>query len=234
MLKRVVLIAIMIILAAGVDSLSRQASAQVIMLPTYRVFSIGTSVMVPDRGMAHLGGISTARESSVSRGVPGFGQLPMAGPLFANRAIGRELGHVGAHVTATIIDQRELDQQVLSAAARSRPGLSAQDAALARKAAFLNQHLARPSSSQPAPAARSLPAEHLSQIRQRQQQAGREQQLEGLELMIVAQQKELEGKLGVARIYYQQAARRLTGSRQQQVIKRLREIEVLRQAGSGR
>ena len=228
MLKRVVLIAIMIILAAGVDSLSRQASAQVIMLPTYRVFSIGTSVMVPDRGMAHLGGISTARESSVSRGVPGFG------PLFANRAIGRELGHVGAHVTATIIDQRELDQQVLSAAARSRPGLSAQDAALARKAAFLNQHLARPSSSQPAPAARSLPAEHLSQIRQRQQQAGREQQLEGLELMILAQQKELEGKLGVSRIYYQQAARRLTGSRQQQVIKRLREIEVLRQAGSGR
>ena len=221
MLKRAVLIAITIILAAGVDSLSRQASAQVIMLPTYRVFSIGTSVMVPDRGMAHLGGISTARESSVSRGVPGFGQLPMAGPLFANRAIGRELGHVGAHVTATIIDQRELDQQVLSAAARSRPGLSAEDAALARKAAFLNQHLARPSSSQPAPAARSLPA-------------GQEQQLEGLELMILAQQKELEGKLGVARIYYQQAARRLTGSRQQQVIKRLREIEVLRQAGSGR
>jgi hypothetical protein len=228
MLKRALLIAITIILAAGVDSLSRQASAQVIMLPTYRVFSIGTSVMVPDRGMAHLGGISTARESSVSRGVPGFG------PLFANRAIGRELGHVGAHVTATIIDQRELDQQVLSAATRSRQVLSAEDAALARKAAFLNQHLARPSSSQPAPAARSLPAEHLSQIRQRQQQAGREQQLEGLELMILAQQKELEGKLGVARIYYQQAARRLTGSRQQQVIKRLREIEVLRQAGSGR
>ena len=51
--------------------------------------------------------------------------------------------------------------------------------------------------------------------------------------MIQAQQMELQGKPGIARIYYQQAARRLTGARQQQVIKRLRELDQLRQA-SGR
>ncbi|MFP6750474.1 MAG: hypothetical protein VB855_02270 [Pirellulaceae bacterium] len=232
MFKPAALCALTMILLAGVDSFSHQASAQVILLPTYRTFSIGTSVMVPDRGMAHLGGISTARESSVSRGVPGFGQLPMAGPLFANRAIGRELGHSGAHLTATIIDHRELDQQVLSAA-RSGPGLSAKDAAIARKADFLNQHLARQGSPQPTRTVQALPAEHLSQIRLRQQQADQQQELEGLELMIQAQQMELQGKQGIARIYYQQAARRLTGARQQQVIKRLRELDQLRQA-SGR
>ncbi len=232
MFKRAALCALTMILLAGVDLFSHQASAQVILLPTYRTFSIGTSVMVPDRGMAHLGGISTARESSVSRGIPGFGQLPMAGPLFASRAIGRELGHSGAHVTATIIDHRELDQQVLSAA-RPGPGLSAEDAAIARKAAFLNQHLAHQTSPQPSSTVQALPAEHLSQIRLRQQQADRQQELEGLELMIQAQQMELQGKPGIARIYYQQAARRLTGARQQQVIKRLRELDQLRQA-SGR
>ena len=135
-------------------------------------------------------------------------------------------------MTATIIDHRELDQQVLSAA-RSGPGLSAEDAAIARKAAFLNQHLAHQTSPQPSSTVQALPAEHLSQIRLRQQQADRQQELEGLELMIQAQQMELQGKPGIARIYYQQAARRLTGARQQQVIKRLRELDQLRQA-SGR
>ena len=75
--------------------------------------------------------------------------------------------------------------------------------------------------------------QHLSQIRLRQQQADQQQELEGLELMIQAQQMELQGKPGIARSYYQQAARRLTGVRQQQVIKRLRELDRLRQV-SGR
>jgi hypothetical protein len=229
MFRHAVLTAITISLFGGVDSPSQQAAAQVVMLPTYRTFSIGGSVLVPDRGMAHLGGISTARESRVSRGIPGFG------PLFANRGIGREMGHAGAHVAATIIDNRELDQQVLSAAARSLPAVSAEDVAIARKAAFLNQHLgsrSRPSGQ--TAGLEGLPENHISRIRQQQQQADQQQQLEGLELMIQAQQMELAGKPGVARIYYQQAARRLTGNRRQQVIERLRAIEAIRQTSGGR
>ena len=229
MFRRAVLSAIVMSLFGGVDSPSQQAAAQVVMLPTFRTFFISTSVLVPDRGMAHLGGISTARESRVSRGIPGFG------PLFSNRAIGRELGQAGAHVAVTIIDNRELDQQVLSAAARSLPAVSAENAAIARKAAFLNQHLANRSRPAQQPASQQgLPENHISRIRQQQAQADQHQQLAGLELMIQAQQMELQGKMGVARIYYQQAARRLTGSRQQQVIERLRAIEASRQAGGGR
>ena len=225
MVLRKFLLTLSVALVGLVTCPARRATAQVVMLPSYHVFTVSTSVLVPDRGMAFRGGVSTARESRTSRGVPGFGQLPMAGPLFANRGIGRELGNAGAHVTATIIDQGEMDRQVLGLAARSRPVYSAADVAIARKAAFLNQHIA--SSASPALSTRSLaglPANHISQIRQQQQRADQQQQLEGLELMILGQQMELAGKLGVAKIYYQQAVRRLTGTRQQQLITRLQQL----------
>jgi type II secretory pathway component GspD/PulD (secretin) len=212
----------------GSDIATRCASAQVVMLPTYRTFSVGGSVLVPDRGMAHLGGISSMREGRISRGVPGLGQLPMIGRLFGNRAIGREVGNAGVHVAAEIIDLNELDQQVLAQAAALDPDITARDLQVARKAAYLNRNIARaapPAASQPA--VRAAPT-YLEQLRRQNEVVDQQQQLEGMQLWMQAQQMELEGKPGIARIYYQQAARRLTGDQRSRIIQRLRQLEAER------
>jgi hypothetical protein len=62
-------------------------SAQIIQLPTLRVFNVRTSVSVPDGGIINLGGVNRSASGSISRGVPG---LP--GPLFNNRGIGHSVG----------------------------------------------------------------------------------------------------------------------------------------------
>lgn len=210
----------------------RPVVGQVLMLPTQRTFSASTSVLVPDRGMAHLGSISYAREGSVTRGIPGLAQLPMAGRLFRNQAIGRELGHAGAAVTATIIDLRELDEQVLASA--RVPVLSAEELQLARKADFLNRNVARQGTQSPPLRARveTRPSNRSSvaEIRRQNQLATLQRQQEAAEYLQRARQLDSQGKVGVARIYYQMAARRITGSEQQVILDRLQTLNAQRAA----
>jgi type II secretory pathway component GspD/PulD (secretin) len=128
-----------LLLASGTGSL---AQGQVVQLPTYGSFSIGTTVVVPDRGATYLGGVNRAYYGYDSFGVPGLSRIPVAGRLFRNDGYGASVSSSGAFATARIIDLQEWDAAVLKAAARQR-GAGTADTALERKAAFLTQHVGR-------------------------------------------------------------------------------------------
>ena len=94
---------------------------QVVQLPTFRYFSVQTSVLAPDSGGAYLGGVGRAASGRTSRGTPGGGRL------FGNRSIEHSVGASRSSVHATVIDLEELDRAVLAEAARRRPAGSPAD-----------------------------------------------------------------------------------------------------------
>lgn len=122
-----------LVVFVAVTVIAAVADAQVVQLPTFRQFSVGTTVVVPDRGAAYLGGVSRRRAASSSHGFPGLG------PLSRNRSFGVETGGSHASVTATIHDFAAMDRALLGTAP---PPLSEDD----RKVAFLVRHLGRPGS----------------------------------------------------------------------------------------
>ena len=93
------------------------ARAQVLQLPVVSQFSIGTSVLVPDRGTVTLGSLSRSRYRSVRRGHP-LRSLPYLGRVSGNQARSQATRLSEVQVTASIIDHRALDQAVLAEAAR--------------------------------------------------------------------------------------------------------------------
>ena len=92
-----------------------EVHAQVIMLPTTRTFSVGTSVSVPDRGFIGLGGVRYGALGRTSYGTPGIGMFPLFGvsPLFNHRATSQTFGSTQSVLGVQIIDLKELDRQVL-------------------------------------------------------------------------------------------------------------------------
>ncbi len=117
--------------------------AQTVMLPTFRNFTVQGSVSVPDGGMILMGGIRSHSEGAVSRGVPGLGNVPFAGRLFKNRAIGRETGSSQLVARPQIIIQEELEQQVLAEAQRRQTMAGGVNALVKQKAAFLSKHVGK-------------------------------------------------------------------------------------------
>ena len=91
-----------------------EVHAQVIILPTTRSFSVGTSVSVPDRGFIGAGGVRYGALGRTSYG-SGMGMLPLFGisPFFNHRATSQTLGSTQSVVGAQILDLNELDRQVL-------------------------------------------------------------------------------------------------------------------------
>ena len=182
--------------------------ATTVQLPTFSYFTVNTTVSVPDRGGAYLGGINRARDSSWSRGF---------GPL-ANRGIGSDRMASGVSVHATIIDHEELDRAVLAeAAARRVPA----DPAVA-KAEAISRHVADdasaaagvPSGTRCRPRASlqsrlAMPPQPMNATAKR------------LAYFAKAQAAEAEGKPAVAKIYYQMVTRRDTGSLKQRAESRL-------------
>ena len=137
---------------------TRTAPAQVIQIPTYRTFGVGTTVWVPDRGVVELGRVSRGVVGSTSRGVPGLSRLPGVGPLFSSRGVGGSLGTSSVTATATILDLQAMDEQVLLEAARIREskrlqersrmtkaGLPTLSDADRQKAKFLSRNIGRSS-----------------------------------------------------------------------------------------
>lgn len=131
-------------------ALSNRAAGQIVQLPTFQVFSIGTTVVIPDRGSMYLGGVNRAAFGSSTRGVPGLSKIPGAGRLFTNSGIGSEVSSSGVHASATIMDLGELDKAVLAEAAARRGASSgaATNPAVERKAAFISKHIAKTQRSQ--------------------------------------------------------------------------------------
>ena len=91
-----------------------EVHGQVIILPTTRTFSVGTSVSVPDRGFIGLGGVRYGALGRTSYGTPGMGMLPLFGvsPLFNHRGASQTLGSTQSVLGVQIIDLKELDRQV--------------------------------------------------------------------------------------------------------------------------
>src|SRR5205085_7321625 len=80
--------------------------ASTVQLPTFSSFNVTTTVSVPDRGGMYLGGVDRGVDSTVNRGI---------GPL-RNRGIGSSRTTSNVSVSATIIDNAELDRAVLAEA----------------------------------------------------------------------------------------------------------------------
>jgi hypothetical protein len=171
-----------------------------VQLPTFSFFTVQTTVSVPDRGGALLGGLGRAADGSTSRGL---------GPL-ANRASGSSRGANGMSVNATIIDRDEMDQAVLAQAANSK-AVSA-DA----KAGQISSSVGRLESTSQASSAGSL-----AEIRGQQAADLSKRAAEAKELFTKAQRAEAEGKPGLARIYYQMVLRRDPGPLRQSAPSRL-------------
>lgn len=85
--------------------------AQAVQLPTFRFFGTSTTVSVPDRGTAFMGGNTTAYSGSNSRGTPLLG--PTTGPLFNNRGLASGGTTSNISVTAQIHDLDAMDRALL-------------------------------------------------------------------------------------------------------------------------
>jgi hypothetical protein len=208
-------------------------------LPTFNVTTAQTTVSVPDGGTALLGGISRFSEGSVSRGVPMLNKIPGVSRLFGNRGIGRDVGLSQMTVTPRIIiqEEEELRQTGVSAEMLSQlgsapnfgraaalAGSSPADPAVARKADFIARNIARHPASGPAEDAGPAPPT-VEEIRRQNELAKAQRMAEAEEFFAKGQRAEEEGKAGVAKIWYQMAARRAAGELQQEVAARLAILE---------
>jgi hypothetical protein len=186
-----------------------------VQLPTFRFFTVQTSVSVPDGGGAYLGGMKTARDSSLTRGF---------GP-FRNRGIGSDRGAAGMSVHARIIDLKEMDDAILAEAAAGRPGAAAFDPDAAR-AELLSRHVGKTFTSTTAATTEPEPlAESVAAIRAQNAAAAEARAAEAAQYFAKAQAAETEGKPAVAKYYYQMVARRDRGQLQQQSLERIAAID---------
>jgi hypothetical protein len=159
-------------------------AATTVQLPTFSVFTVQTTVSVPDRGTAYLGGISRGADGSTVRGI---------GPL-GSRGIGGTRGASGISASATIIDHSELDRAILAKAAEARGTPANPQAA---KATELSRGIARGDGT----------LESVAAIRERKALQADERAAEVAQWLASAQQAEEQGKLAVARVFYQMVTR---------------------------
>ena len=203
--------------------LASKADAQaVLQLPVFQLFTVNTTVSVPDSGRGFLGGVNRARSGRVSRGVPLLSKVPVANRLFKNHGIGSERTAANIGVTAKVLDLREMDEAVLAEAARRRaPG--ARETLVLKRADFINRHVARRPRPVPARPKAKLPS--VEEIRRRTQLAQRRRQVEAVKYFEDARKSEARGKKGAAKVFYKMAAKRATGKFKQQILASLETLQ---------
>jgi hypothetical protein len=199
-----------------------QQGATAVQLPTYSYFTVNTTVTVPDRGMAYLGGVNRAASGWNQFGVPLLPFRP-----FRNVGIGREVSASGMWVTATIHDFDAMDRYLLSQPTAFSQALGTGRSQVAALGTALQprdpNHGAswRLSSLADAGSPPTMSVAEARAERERQQAVRAEEAAAFFERGRIA---EAAGKTGVAKIYYQMAARRATGELKQQVAARLEAI----------
>ncbi len=101
-----------------------QVDAQVVILPSGQITSVGTTVNVPDGGFVLLGNVRYGAEGAIYRGIPGLSYLPIVGvaPLLTHRALSSQKGETQIYLGVRIHDFESLDratflkgQQILQA-----------------------------------------------------------------------------------------------------------------------
>ncbi|MEE3372047.1 MAG: hypothetical protein VX346_22125 [Planctomycetota bacterium] len=198
MMVRTKLLAAVLVLAW----VAQTGRAQVLQLPVISQFSIGTSVLVPDRGAVTLGSLSRSRYHSVHRGHP-LRNLPYLGRVSGDRARSQAVRLSEVQVAVSIIDQRALDQAVLAEAARRSDSSSRQLSHAQVLAGQLASRRAgvsaarRYRSSRAAPRRPTKPTDTTLTATEELQQ-----------LLTQASQATSDGKAGAARIFYRMARKR--------------------------
>jgi hypothetical protein len=187
------------------------ACAQTVQLPSFRWFSVNTSVLVPDRGGAYLGGVSRSVRGSTRYGTPGPWRLT------GNRSLSGSASGGATTVHATVIDHAAMDRAVLAEAARRR---GARPAGSGELAAF-SRDISAGARSQTATNAGLM---SVAEIRQRNAQRKAAEQHEAEQFFAQGQQAEQQGRHGAAKIYYQMALRRCSGDLKKQVAGRLKQL----------
>lgn len=183
-------------LVAGVSTAQAQTAVQ---LPTFNIFTVNTTVSVPDRGGALLGGVN---RSSEGRSEFGVGPVPMP---FRNQGIGSSKSATNMSVTATIHDLREMDQEILS-----RSNYVMRDPAEAlpmRQLAGAREAVGPPSS--------------IAAIQQQKSLEKFAEQQDALASFEKGLKAEETGKHSIAKIHYQMALKRATGDLRAAIEERL-------------
>jgi hypothetical protein len=184
-----------------------QLPATTVQLPSFSIFSVNTTVSVPDGGGAYLGGVKRGRDSSMTRGF---------GPL-ANRGIGSDRNAGGVTVHAQIHDLNELDGAVLADAVAKRGAI---DPDLA-KAELIRRGVAKNAADDH----HDIGPASVAVIRAKNAAAAEARANEATELLAKAEAAQTQGKPGTARIYYQMVSRRATGELKQLAEARLAALD---------
>jgi hypothetical protein len=234
---------LLLLLDLAASEVSAQRPGTTMQLPTYSFFSTSTTVSVPDRGGAHLGGVDRAADGRNEFATPLLPFRP-----FRNTAIGSERSATGAHVSVFIHDFEAMDKQLLRTGASTSRGLSrftrdhashgarngtvpfpnagtapgpgtavAASRATRPRAPVVSPSWSLASSSDAGRQAVMGVAE--ARARRAAQEVARRD--EAASLFARAEQAAADGKTGVAKIYYQMAARRATGDLKQHALARL-------------
>jgi hypothetical protein len=200
------------VLACAVHFIAPPAQAQVVQLPTFRFFGLSTTVSVPDRGSASLGGVSRSATSRSEHGLPILSRVPVAGRPFGNRAIAGRTETSGASVSAYIHDFEAMDDELLGQAAagqhRSLPAKQAR-AGNANLAARSTARLPRSLAAVEKPDAAGRKS--VAELRRQQQLQNRAAQTAAS----ATTQKDIErarelaasGNAGLAKVYLKRAAK---------------------------
>jgi len=106
--RHILRVAVASLIAFSANAASAQQIA--VQQPIIGVTSVSTTVMVPDRGQVHLGGVSSAQS---------FRQTNGFGLRGSNLGVSRSSRSVSA--TATIIDLHEMDEAILNSAPVAAP-----------------------------------------------------------------------------------------------------------------
>ncbi len=187
-----------------------------VQLPTFSSFSASTSVSVPDRGSALVGGVNGVSAGQLSRGVPGVGHLPGASRLLRNQSLGRETGGSSLRASVWVHDFQAMDEALLAEARSTATG--------ARPAVVGRVHGTQDrTASDPASAADSV----ATIRRERDERRGQERSQADREvrsLLADGDQALADGKPGVAKLYYQMAARRAPAEQSGEIQSRLRNL----------
>ena len=179
-----------------------------VQLPTFRQFSMTTTVVVPDRGGVYLGGVNRVRRHAMSLGTPLFPGR--------NRGRGGATAASGVSVQAWIHDLEAMDQAILNewaAASKSR-----------------SPQAQRNRVTLPKPP--EQPTKTIGELKRIQRAADLANQERAIADFQAAKRVQEQGKPKVARIYYQMALRRATGDLKNQIAHRLGSLSATKVAGN--
>ena len=172
--------------------------AQAVQLPTFRQFSVSTSVSVPDSGGGVIGGVGRASSGSSQRGLPVIG-IPGVRRPAASRSIARSDIGGGVSVGVQIHDLDGMDRQLL--------------AGTSRKAAL--PHRAQTS-------VLNGPTGSLADIRRARAERQQASSSAVDDLLARGRRASLAGKSALAQTYFRMAAEQSSGAQRDEVLAALR------------